>query len=318
MELFLATARPACKRVQSRRLAPWRRRLGEAEFVAYHRRHPSARPPGIEDRMTRQRISSGSRFEDEIGYSRGVVVDGEWVFLSGTTGYDYAAMTIAPDVVEQCEQTFRNIEAALAKADARIDDIVEAWFIVPNPADWQPCWPVLKKWLGVAKPTSTLFHAQLYTPEMRIEIKVTARRGLSAAPAGAAVTVERIDHLVLTCADLEATAAWYARVLGMARVTFGDPPRVALRFGDQKINLHQAGREFSPRARIALPGSADLCLITRTPPDALAAHLAACGVAVELGPVPKDGALGPLASIYVRDPDGNLVEIASYPHAPNA
>jgi catechol 2,3-dioxygenase-like lactoylglutathione lyase family enzyme len=147
---------------------------------------------------------------------------------------------------------------------------------------------------------------------MKIEIKVTAKRGLSAAPAGQAVTIERLDHLVLTCSDLEATAAWYARVLGMERVTFGDPPRTALRFGQQKINLHQAGREFSPRARIALPGSADLCLITRTGTEALLAHLAACGVGVELGPVAKDGALGPITSVYVRDPDGNLIEVSSY------
>lgn len=262
--------------------------------------------------MARQLISSGSRFEEEVGYSRGVVVDGAWIFLSGTTGYDYATMTIAPDVVAQCDQTLRNIEAALAKAGASIDDVVEAWFIVPDPADWPPCWPVLKKWFGTARPTSTLFHAPLYTPEMKIEIKVTAKKGLGPAPAGSAMTIDHLDHLVLTCTDLEATATWYARVLGMRRVTFGDPPRVALRFGQQKINLHQAGREFSPRARIALPGSADLCLITRTGMEALLAHLAACGVPVELGPVAKDGALGPISSVYVRDPDGNLIEISRY------
>jgi enamine deaminase RidA (YjgF/YER057c/UK114 family)/catechol 2,3-dioxygenase-like lactoylglutathione lyase family enzyme len=262
--------------------------------------------------MTRQRISSGSKFEEEVGYSRGVMVDNEWVFLSGTTGYDYSTMTIADDVAAQCEQTLRNIEAALAKAGASIDDVVEAWFIVPNPKDWPPCWPVLKKWFGTARPTSTLFHAPLYTPEMKIEIKVTAKRGLSAAPPASGIAVERLDHLVLTCSDLEATAAWYSRVLGMQRVEFGEPRRVALRYGNQKINLHQAGREFSPRARIALPGSADLCFVTTSMPDAVGAHLAACGVAVELGPVAKDGALGPISSVYVRDPDGNLVEISSY------
>jgi enamine deaminase RidA (YjgF/YER057c/UK114 family)/catechol 2,3-dioxygenase-like lactoylglutathione lyase family enzyme len=260
--------------------------------------------------MTRQHISSGSRFESDIGYSRGVV-DGDWVFLSGTTGYDYAAMTIAPGVVEQCEQTFRNIEAALAKAGATVDDVVEAWFIVPDPADWKPCWPVLKKWFGRARPTSTLFHAKLYTPEMRIEIKVTARKRPAAAPA-AGIGIDRIDHIVLTCIDLDATAAWYARVLGMTVETFGEERRTALTFGAQKINLHQAGREFTPRARIALPGSADVCFITAARPDAVIAHLAACAVPVELGPVAKTGATGPLTSVYVRDPDGNLVEIASY------
>lgn len=263
--------------------------------------------------MNRQRLSSGSRFEDQIGYSRGVVVDGQWVFLSGTTGYDYAAMTIQPGVVDQAEQTFRNIEAALAKAGCTMDDVVEAWFIVPDPADWEPCWPVVRKWLGRARPTSTLFHARLQTEAMKIEIKVTARRGLSAADAApaAGIAIDRLDHLVLTCADLDATAAWYGRVLGMSREVFGPENRVALKFGAQKINLHQAGREFSPRARIALPGSADLCFITTAKPDAVLAHLAGCGVAVEQGPVPKTGATGPITSVYVRDPDGNLIEISS-------
>lgn len=262
--------------------------------------------------MSRQRISSGSKFEAQIGYSRGVVVDGEWVFLSGTTGYDYASMTIKPGVVDQAEQTFQNINAALAKAGCTMDDVVEAWFIVPDPNDWEPCWPVIQKWFGRAKPTSTLFHARLQTELMKIEIKVTAKRGLSGAPPGAAITIDRLDHLVLTCADLDATAAWYVKVLGMTRVEFGSPPRVALRYGQQKINLHQAGREFSPRARIALPGSADLCFITTSPIDAVVAHLAACGVPIEVGPTQKDGALGPITSVYMRDPDGNLVEVSRY------
>ncbi|MCC7283737.1 MAG: VOC family protein [Acetobacteraceae bacterium] len=146
---------------------------------------------------------------------------------------------------------------------------------------------------------------------MRIEIKVTAKRGSSAAPASTGIAIERLDHLVLTCTDLEASAAWYGRVLGMARELFGPDNRVALRFGRQKINLHQAGREFSPRARIALPGSVDLCFIAAAKPDAVLAHLAAQGVTVELGPVQKTGATGPITSVYVRDPDGNLIEIAS-------
>ncbi|WP_137178389.1 RidA family protein [Roseomonas sp. AR75] len=125
--------------------------------------------------MPRQHISSGSRFEDEIGYSRAVVQDG-WVFVSGTTGYDYAAMSIAPDVVAQCEQAFRNIEAALRQAGAGMEDIVRVTFIVPDRADWQPCWPVVKRWLGAARPAATLLHAGLQTPEMRIEIEVTARQ----------------------------------------------------------------------------------------------------------------------------------------------
>lgn len=124
--------------------------------------------------MTRRRISSGSLFEEQIGYSR-AVVDGEYVWMSGTTGYDYARMTIADDVVAQAEQCFKNIAAALAEAGASLDDVVRAFFIVPRREDWEPCWPVIKKYLGKARPTSTLIHAGLATDAMRIEIEVTAK-----------------------------------------------------------------------------------------------------------------------------------------------
>jgi enamine deaminase RidA (YjgF/YER057c/UK114 family) len=124
--------------------------------------------------MARTRITSGSRFEDEIGYSR-AVVDGDMIFVSGTTGYDYATMTIAPGVVEQCDQAFRNIETALKQGGGRLEDIVRATFILPDRADWPACWPVVKKWLGRARPAATMFVAGLQTPEMRIEIEVTAR-----------------------------------------------------------------------------------------------------------------------------------------------
>ena len=126
--------------------------------------------------MTERRlISSGSKFEEEIGYSRAVVV-GDDIWVSGTTGYDYATMTIAPDVAAQCDQAFRNIAAALAQADATLDDVVRVTFIVPNRADWEPCWPVVKKYFGKARPASTLIHAGLQTDAMKIEIEVTARR----------------------------------------------------------------------------------------------------------------------------------------------
>lgn len=124
--------------------------------------------------MARSRISSGSRFEEEIGYSR-AVVDGDWIFVSGTTGYDYATMTIAPGVVDQCEQTFRNIDAALRQANGRMEDVVRVVFLVPDRADWPLCWPVVKRWLGRGRPASTMMVAGLQTPEMRIEIEVTAR-----------------------------------------------------------------------------------------------------------------------------------------------
>jgi catechol 2,3-dioxygenase-like lactoylglutathione lyase family enzyme len=123
--------------------------------------------------------------------------------------------------------------------------------------------------------------------------------------------IDRLDHLVLTVADIEATLDFYTRVLGMRAETFGEGRR-ALVFGRQKVNLHQAGREFSPRAAHATPGSADFCLITETPLAQVQEELAAHGVPIEVGPVPKQGALGPMQSVYVRDPDANLVEIAVY------
>jgi enamine deaminase RidA (YjgF/YER057c/UK114 family) len=122
----------------------------------------------------RRLISSGSPFEREIGYSR-AVVDGDFVFVSGTTGYDYATMTIAEGVEAQCEQTLKNISAALAEAGARLEDVVRLLFIVPDRADWEPCWPVLRRYFGDIRPASTLIHAGLQTSAMKIEIEATAR-----------------------------------------------------------------------------------------------------------------------------------------------
>ena len=123
----------------------------------------------------RKLISSGSRFEAEVGYSR-AVVDGDFVFVSGCTGYDYATMTISDDVIAQCEQTFRNIEAALAQANAKLADVVRAQFILPNRADWPPCWPVIRRHFGDVRPASTMIVAGLADERMKIEIEVTARR----------------------------------------------------------------------------------------------------------------------------------------------
>lgn len=122
--------------------------------------------------------------------------------------------------------------------------------------------------------------------------------------------IRSLDHIVLTVADVDRTAEWYGRVLGMDAVTFGTGRR-ALAFGSQKLNLHQAGREFEPKAARPTPGSADLCFISDVPLDDAIAELQRAGVAVELGPVPKTGARRPLRSVYVRDPDGNLIEIAN-------
>jgi catechol 2,3-dioxygenase-like lactoylglutathione lyase family enzyme len=123
--------------------------------------------------------------------------------------------------------------------------------------------------------------------------------------------IDAIDHLVLTVRDIQVSVAFYTRVLGMEAVTFGANRR-ALSFGVQKINLHEAGHEFEPKAAVPTPGSADLCLVTTLAPAAIVAHLKACGVQVVDGPVTRTGARGPIVSVYFRDPDGNLLEVSSY------
>lgn len=126
--------------------------------------------------MARQLISSGSTFEQEIGYSR-AVVDGDWVFVSGTTGFDYRTMTISDNVVEQAEQCLKNIEAALAKAGASLRDVVRVTYVLPLRDEFALCWPVLRKYFGEIRPAAMMISAGLADPRMRIEIEVTARRG---------------------------------------------------------------------------------------------------------------------------------------------
>src|SRR5262245_46946833 len=125
--------------------------------------------------MTRCLVSSGSSFEVDIGYSR-AVVDGEWIFVSGTTGFDYATMTIEPDVVAQCEQAMRNVERALKEAGGAMGDVVRVRYILPRRDDFEACWPVLKRYLGTVRPAATMIQAGLSDPRMLFEIEVTARR----------------------------------------------------------------------------------------------------------------------------------------------
>lgn len=125
--------------------------------------------------MTRSLISSGSTFEKDIGYSR-AVVQGDWIFVSGTTGFDYTTMTLADGVVAQCEQCFRNIEAALSQAGATLADVVRVHYILPQADEFAECWPVLRKYLGDVRPAATMFSADLLDPRIRIEIEVTALR----------------------------------------------------------------------------------------------------------------------------------------------
>ncbi|HZZ48455.1 MAG TPA: VOC family protein [Pseudonocardia sp.] len=123
--------------------------------------------------------------------------------------------------------------------------------------------------------------------------------------------IDRLDHLVLTVASIDTTVAFYTRVLGMEAVQFG-AGRTALAFGTSKINLHEAGHEFEPKARRPTPGSADLCLITTDQLDQVVADLAAHDIAIEEGPVERTGATGPIRSVYFRDPDQNLIEVSTY------
>lgn len=125
--------------------------------------------------MTRQRIASGSTFEEQAAYSR-AVVDGDWIFVSGTTGFDYATMSISGSVVEQAEQCFMNIASALAQAGASLADVVRVTYILPDRAEFAQCWPVLRRYLGEVRPAATMIAAGLIDPRMKIEIEVTARR----------------------------------------------------------------------------------------------------------------------------------------------
>ena len=124
--------------------------------------------------MTRKLISSGSEFEENVGYSR-AVVDGDTIFVAGTTGYDYATMSISDDIIEQAEQCLINIEKALLEAGSSLDDVVRVHYILPDRLDFEPCWPVLKKYLGKARPAATMFVAELVDERIKIEIEVTAR-----------------------------------------------------------------------------------------------------------------------------------------------
>jgi enamine deaminase RidA (YjgF/YER057c/UK114 family) len=123
----------------------------------------------------RHLVSSGSGFENEIGYSR-AVVDGDWIFVSGTTGFDYATMTISEDVVAQVEQCMQNVTAALKQAGGSVEDVVRVRYILPRARDFQDCWPTLRRYFGETRPAATMIAAGLVDPRVKIEIEVTARK----------------------------------------------------------------------------------------------------------------------------------------------
>ena len=133
--------------------------------------------------MTRRLISSGSTFEQDIGYSR-AVVDDEWIFVSGTTGFDYGTMTISTSLVEQTEQCLRNIQSALEQAGATLHDVVRVTYMLPRGDDFPQCWPILRKYFGEVRPAATMISVGLADPRMQIEIEVTARRCRAESPGG--------------------------------------------------------------------------------------------------------------------------------------
>jgi catechol 2,3-dioxygenase-like lactoylglutathione lyase family enzyme len=141
--------------------------------------------------------------------------------------------------------------------------------------------------------------------------KKEAVKNLEAKEEGETMNIDRLDHFVLTVQNMEATCRFYCNVLGMEMITFGSG-RKALQFGRQKINLHQAGKEFEPKALYPTPGSADLCFITETPLAEVLSHLEQEGISIEEGPVERTGATGKIVSAYIRDPDQNLIEISNY------
>jgi enamine deaminase RidA (YjgF/YER057c/UK114 family) len=125
--------------------------------------------------VNRKLISSGSTFEEQIAYSR-AVVDGDWIFVSGTTGFNYSTMSISSNLIEQTEQCLKNIEAALRQADSSLKDVVRVTYVLPNGAEFEQCWPVLRKYFGAVRPAAMMISAGLADPRMKIEIEVTARR----------------------------------------------------------------------------------------------------------------------------------------------
>jgi enamine deaminase RidA (YjgF/YER057c/UK114 family) len=155
--------------------------------------------------MTERRaILSGSAFEEQIGYAR-AVVDGDWVHVSGTTGFDYATMTISDDVVEQAEQCLRNIEAALAEAKCTVADVVRVRYLLPDREDFEPCWPVLRRYFGDVRPAATMLVCGLADPRMKIEIEVYARRRIP--PHGGAMS-NRAEAPVVPVRAMNPPTTW--------------------------------------------------------------------------------------------------------------
>lgn len=264
--------------------------------------------------MARKLISSGSTFEAQIGYSRAVVA-GDWVFVSGTTGFDYSTMTIADDLVAQTAQCLRNIEAALAEAGASLADVVRVTYVLPDGGAFAQCWPVLRQSFGAVRPAAMMICAGLADPRMKIEIEVTALKGASPpAVAPPPIQVREIDHLVLRVVDLDAMLAFYCGVLGCNVERRDDAiGLVQLRAGRSLLDLVPVAGKLG-RAGGAAPGvqgrNLDHFCLRVEPFDEAAIRRQLQDHGVPAGPTEQRvGAEGQGPSIYVTDPEGNVVEL---------
>ncbi len=245
-----------------------------------------------------QRISSGSVFEERIGYSR-AVVSGDLILVSGTTGLDYATMTLPEGVVEQCEQALANIERALEGAGASLSNVVRVRYILPDRSDFEACWPTLRRTFGKAPPAATMIVAGLLDPRMRIEIEVTALRDVP--------VVQGIDHVQLAAPPgCEAEARrFFGELLGLRE--WPKPPALAMRgglwfqCGAQQIHIG-VEKDFRP-ARKAHPA---LRLADEASLDALKNRLQAGGIATK-----DDHEIEDSARFFADDPWGNRLEFVA-------
>jgi glyoxylase I family protein len=270
--------------------------------------------------MNRQRIRSGSSFEAQIGYSRALVA-GDWVFVSGTTGFDYSTMSIADDLVAQTEQCFKNIEAALAQAGAGLRDVVRVTYVLPQGGEFERCWPVLRRYFGEVRPAAMMISAGLADPRMKIEIEVTAlKQGLQRG-ALAPIALREIDHLVLRVVDLDAMLAFYCGVLGCSVERRDDAlGLIQLRAGRSLVDLVPVDGKLG-RAGGAAPGregrNLDHFCFRVEPFDEAAIRRQLEANGVPAGPTEaRIGAEGEGPSIYITDPEGNVVELKGPPASP--
>lgn len=252
--------------------------------------------------MPRQLISSGSPFEAQVGYSR-AVVDGAWIFVSGTTGFDYRAMTIADDMAAQTAQCLKNIEAALKEAGAGMSDIVRVQYILPNAADFEKCWPVLREYFSETRPAATMIAAGLMDPRMKIEIEVTARRR-AGKPLPQDGGERRFSHIapVFRVKDLQRSLAFYCGQLGFA-IEFEHENFYASVVRDG-CHVHLKSAALTPRdqADFARNEHIDACIVVN---DARALFDAVVAAGAPLTVGLREAPYG--TEFYVRDPDGYVL-----------